>query len=85
MASNENLRQNLKAHYALRAGMESTLSQGVRAFDLRRSRYIGLAKTHLQHVLIVVPMHLKRVMAWFPHSQPTKRRVSPFAALASSG
>jgi transposase len=36
-----------KAQYALRAGVESTLSQGVRRFDLRRSRYIGLARTHL--------------------------------------
>jgi hypothetical protein len=41
-----------KEQYAKRAGIEGTLSQGVRAFDLRRSRYIGLAKTHLQHILI---------------------------------
>ena len=40
--------------YADRAGIEGTLSQGVRAFGLRRSRYIGLAKTHLQHILIAV-------------------------------
>lgn len=30
-----------KAPYALRAGVESRLSQGVRRVDLRRSRYIG--------------------------------------------
>jgi hypothetical protein len=35
--------------------------------------------------LIAVAINLKRVMAWFTHPQPTKRRVSPFAALASSG
>jgi transposase len=40
-----------KEHYADRAGIESMLSQGVCAFDLCRSRYIGLAKTHLQHIL----------------------------------
>ena|SRR5436305_1078696 len=74
-----------KEHYADRAGIEGTLSQGIRTFDLRRSRYIGLAKTHLQHVLIAVAINLKRVMAWFTHPQPTKRRVSPFAALASPG
>jgi transposase len=34
-----------KAQYALRAGVESSLSQGVRRFDLRRSRYLGLART----------------------------------------
>ena len=74
-----------KEHYAMRAGIESTLSQGVRAFDLRRSRSIGLAKTHLQHILIAVGINLKRVMAWFTHPQPTKPYISPFAALVSSG
>ena len=74
-----------KAQYATRAGIESTLSQGVRAFDLRRSRYMGLAKTHLQHILIAVGINLKRVMAWYAHPQPTKPYISPFAALVSSG
>ena len=69
----------------MRAGIERTLSPGVRAFDLRRSRDIGLAQTHLQHILIAVGIHLKRVMAWFTHPQPTKPYISPFAALASSG
>src|SRR5919201_6906499 len=31
-----------KTQYALRAGVESRLSQGARRFELRRSRYIGL-------------------------------------------
>jgi len=74
-----------KAQYATRAGIESTLSQGIRAFDLRRSRYIDLAKTHLQHILIAVGINLKRIMAWFTHPQPTKPYISPFAALVSSG
>src|SRR5215218_1458788 len=39
--------------YARRAGIEGTLSQGVRAFGLRRSRYRGLARTRLQHVATV--------------------------------
>jgi transposase len=84
-ARHQQTTEAFKAHYALRAGIESTLSQGVRAFDLRRSRYIGLAKTHLQHILIAVGINLKRVMAWFTHPQPTKPYISPFAALVSSG
>ena len=32
-----------------RAGVEGSLSQGVRIAGLRQARYIGLAKTHLQH------------------------------------
>jgi transposase len=74
-----------KAQYATRAGIASTLSQGVRAFDLRRSRSIGLAKTHLQHMLITIGINLKRVMAWLTHPQPTKPYISPFAVLVSSG
>jgi len=35
------------AQYALRAGVEGTLSQGTRAFGLRRARYVGQAKTIL--------------------------------------
>jgi transposase len=68
--------------YALRAGIESTISQGVRAFDLRRSRYVGLARTRLQHILSAVALNLVRVVAWLAEPQPGKRRVTPFAALA---
>jgi len=39
-----------RVRYHARAGIEGTLSQGVRAFGMRRSRYIGLAKTSLQQV-----------------------------------
>ena len=74
-----------KAQYATRAGIESTLSQGVRAFDLRRSRSMGLAKTHLQHILIAVGINLKRIMAWLTHPQPVKPYISPLAALVASG
>jgi hypothetical protein len=34
--------------YAKRAGVEGTISHGVRTCGLRRSRYVGEAKTHLQ-------------------------------------
>jgi transposase len=51
-----------KAQYALRAGVESTLSQGVRRFDLRRSRYIGLARTHLQQTVNATAMNIVRLI-----------------------
>jgi transposase len=53
-----------KAQYALRAGVESSLSQGIRRFDLRRSRYLGLARTHLQQLLTATAMNVVRVIAW---------------------
>jgi transposase len=46
-----------KAPYALRAGVESPWSQGVRRFDLRRSHYIGLARTHVQQTLHATAMN----------------------------
>ena len=53
-----------KAQYALRAGVESTMSQGTRRCTMRRSRYIGLKRTHQQHVLVAVAMNVARIMAW---------------------
>ena len=47
--------------YGKRAGIEGTISQGVRAFGLRRARYVGQAKTHLQHLLVATSMNLVRI------------------------
>ncbi|MCP4544397.1 MAG: IS1182 family transposase [Chloroflexi bacterium] len=71
-----------KEKYRQRAGVEGTISQGVRGFDLRRSRYIGLAKTHLQHVCIAVAINLVRLADWFAGTPRSTSRCSRFAALA---
>jgi transposase len=73
-----------KAQYALRAGAESTISQGVRRFDLRRSRYIGLARTQLQQTINATAMNLVRVAQWLRqgHGGPPKRRRGHFARFA---
>jgi transposase len=71
--------------YAARAGVEGTLSPGVRACGLRRARYLGLAKTHLQHVLIAVAMNLVRGIAWFEGMPQSTTRTSRLAALATVG
>jgi transposase len=68
--------------YHRRAGVEGTLSQGVRAFGMRRSRYIGLAKTGLQQACIAVGMNVSRVVHWLDGLPRAKTRVPPFAALA---
>ncbi len=69
--------------YARRAGIEGTLSQGVRAFGLRRSRYRGLARTHLQHVATAAALNLERLAAWFRVVPRAATRTSRFAALAA--
>jgi len=73
-----------KAQYALRAGVESCISQGTRRFGLRRSRYIGLARTHLQQVGMAVAMNAVRVIAWLWNDTLGERRraVGRFARLA---
>jgi transposase len=70
-----------KEQYAKRAGIEGTLSQGIRAFELRRSRYIGLKKTHLQHVATAAAINIVRVMHWSEEKPQSKIRSSRFAAL----
>jgi len=75
---------DFKEHYDKRAGIEGTISQTVCALDMRRSRYIGLAKTHLQHVLTATAINLLRVGAWLEEIPFAKTRRSPFAALSAA-
>lgn len=70
-----------RTEYALRAGVESLMSQGMRAFDLRKSRYIGRARTQLQHILTAVAINLVRLVAWWQHPQHSPTRRSAFARL----
>ena len=74
--------QAFKEEYALRAGVEGTLSQGIRAFGLRQARYLGLAKTHLQHVFIATALNVTRLLAWLDDVPFSSTRTSRFAALA---
>jgi transposase len=74
------LTAEFQQQYADRAGMEGTISQGVRAFGMRRSR--DLARTHLQQVLIATAMNLVRV-AWLTESRSMKPRASPFVGLVA--
>jgi transposase len=67
--------------YAQRAGVEGTLSQGVRVFGLRRARYRGLAKIHLQHVATAAAMNVSRLVNWLDEIPRAQTRRSRFAAL----
>ena len=76
--------EEYKALYALRAGVESTLSQGARRFNLRRSRYRGLARTHLQQTINATAMNVVRMAEWLRQgrSTPPKRPPGHFVRLA---
>jgi transposase len=70
-----------QAQYAQRAGIEGTHSQGIRRCGLRQSRYMGLAKTHLQHLITAVALNVVRLGAWWLGTPHAKTRCSPFATL----
>jgi transposase len=71
-----------RKEYAVRAGIEATLSQGVRRSDLRHARYVGLAKTHLQQVLTATALNVVRVVAWLDGIPRARTRQSAFTTLA---
>ena len=73
-----------KDRYAARAGIEGTISQGTRTGDLRRSRYIGLPKTRLHHLLLATGINLLRVCAWLGDVPRSQTRRSAFAVLGAS-
>ncbi|APT30067.1 hypothetical protein MCBMB27_00776 [Methylobacterium phyllosphaerae] len=64
-----------------RAGIEGTLSRGVRTMGLRRSRYLGLARTHLQHLLTATAINLGRLAAWIGDTPAGRTRRPAFARL----
>jgi transposase len=71
-----------RATYAARSGIEGTHSQGVRALGLRKTRYMGLQKTALQHAFIAAAINLIRIDDFLVEAKTAKTRTSRFAALA---
>ena len=71
-----------KTQYATRAGIEGTISQGTRISDMRRSRYIGEAKTRLLQLLIGAALNFVRVAAWLADVPHAQTRRSAFGRLA---
>lgn len=82
MAREQQQTATYAATYAARAGIEGTISQGVRAFGLRQARYRGQAKTHLQHVATVTGINVGRMIDWANGVERTTTRCSRFAAIA---
>lgn len=73
--------EDYKKLYAKRAGVEGTISQTVRQGGLRQARYIGLAKTHLQHVLTATSTNVIRLINWVTDIPLAKTRQSAFVKL----
>lgn len=69
------------AQYARRAGIDGTISEGIRAHGMRRSRYVGLQRTHLAHVLTAAAINRVHVGAWLSDTPRAQTRQSRFTQL----
>lgn len=76
--------ESFKQIYRQRAGVEGLISQATGCYQLRRCRYIGLAKTRLQHFATAVAINLSRMWDWWQGISPSPTRVSRFARLVST-
>lgn len=70
-----------RAKYAARAGVEGTIHQDVAVTGMRRARYRGLRKTHLEHVFAAVALNLIRLDAWWSGHPLDRTGVSHLAQL----
>ena len=73
-----------RALYGVRAGIEGCLPQAVRLCGLRRSRYAGLAKTHLQHLATAAALNVVRLDAWLRGGPRAATRTSRFVRLMAA-
>jgi transposase len=70
-----------RQQYAARAGIEGTHEQAIRRCGLRQCRYVGMAKTHLQHLLTAAAINLVRMAEWWAGRAPAQTRRSAFRKL----
>jgi len=70
-----------KDTYRHRAGIEGVHSQATRTMGLRRSRSIGLRKTHLGHLAIATAVNVVQLVSWIRGDVPAQTRISPFKLL----
>jgi len=57
--------QQWKDRYKIRAGVEGTMRQATHVTGIRRARYLGLAKTRLEHNAAAAAVNLIRLDAWW--------------------
>lgn len=76
--------EDYRKEYNRRAGVEGTISQGVRAFGPRRARYIGAAKVELRHALTAAGMNLVRIADRLAEQGPATPRRSSFARVMAA-
>lgn len=76
--------EEIASLYSARAGIEGTVSQGARAFGLRKARYRGLKKTDLQELATAASVNVCRITKWLNDIPLAATRRSRLAALAQA-
>jgi transposase len=69
--------------YQARCGVEGTFAHTTRNTGMRRARYIGQRKTHLQHLFTALATNILRLVCWLEGAPLARTRTSRFAALAA--
>ncbi|WP_208123269.1 transposase, partial [Facilibium subflavum] len=64
-----------------RAGIEGTISQATRTTDARKSKYVGLKKTHLQQIASAAAINIHRIIDWITDKTREETRESSFGIL----
>ncbi|MFI6724172.1 transposase [Streptomyces atratus] len=62
-------------------GIEGTIHQAVAVTGMRRARYRGLPKTHLEHAFSAVALNLLRLDAWWNGHPLDRTRTGHLARL----
>ncbi|MEU8952638.1 transposase [Streptomyces sp. NPDC048489] len=68
-----------KARYAVRSAVEGTVNEFAHGHGMRRCRYRGQRKAHIQHVLTAIAVNIERLSRLTPAEEaPTPRRPTAF-------
>lgn len=68
-----------KTRYAVRSGVEGTVNEFAHGHGMRRCRYRGQGKAHIQHVLTAIAVNIERLSGLPPAEEtPTSRRPTAF-------
>ncbi|MEU2672668.1 IS1182 family transposase [Streptomyces sp. NPDC007164] len=68
-----------KTRYAVRSGVEGTVNEFAHGHGMRRCRYRGQDKAHLQHVLTAIAVNIERLSSLRPTAEaPPRRRPTAF-------
>jgi transposase len=67
-----------KTRYAVRSGVEGTVNEFVHGHGMRRCRYRGQGKVHLQHVLTAIAVNIERLAGLPAEEAPPPRRPTAF-------